>query len=171
MNFTEDWFSVESCGVLASLALSVRDLAGDVVEIGSWEGRSTLALAAAVAPDPVHAIDTWCGSPGEPSESLAAGRDVYATFLANTEGRNIIPHRMGWREYLGSTDRPLKFVFIDAEHSYREVYDTIETVLPRMVPGGVICGDDQHHPPVKEAVIEWFGPSTSVKATVWWRKT
>lgn len=167
MTFNEEWFPPGSCDALSDLARRVRGLNGDVVEIGSWEGRSTLALAEAVAPDIVHAVDTWAGSPGEISEELAAERDVYATFRANTRGKNIRPHRMGWREYLREWN-DLKFVFIDAEHTFREVYDTIEKVLPRMVTGGIICGDDQHHPPVKEAVIKWFGPQTPVIATLWW---
>lgn len=171
MTFTEEWFSSQSCDVLADLARQVRDLPGGTVEIGSWEGRSTLAIADAVHPQVVHAIDTWRGSPGEPSETLAAERDVYATFCENTAGRNIETHRMGWRDYFADHHDPLKFVFIDAEHTYREVADTIRTVLPLMVPGGIVCGDDQHHPPVKKAVIEWFGHSTPVKATLWWHQT
>lgn len=168
MTFTEDWFGATSCESLASLARSTAGLDGLVVEIGSWEGRSTLALAGAVAPDFVHAVDTWRGSPGEISEVLAAERDVYATFLANVAGHNVVPWRMDWRDYFAARDSPLRFVFIDAEHSYAEVRDTIATVLPRMVPGGVVCGDDNHHEPIRRAVIECLGPDTPVVASLWY---
>lgn len=168
MTFTEDWFSDWSCEALAELAVKTNGLPGAVLEVGSWEGKSTIALASAV-PDTVHAVDTWNGSPGEPSEVLAAERDVYAAFLTNTAGLNIEAHRMGWRDYLASTDGPLRFVFIDAEHSYEEVRDTIQAVLPRMVPGGIVCGDDRHHPPVQQAVGECLG-ETPVAATLWWHQ-
>lgn len=168
MTFTEEWFSEAACECLATLARHTDGVPGLVVEIGSWEGRSTLALADAVAPAIVHAVDTWNGSPGEISAELAAQRDVFATFLANTEGRNVEPHRMDWRWYVEQTTAPFRFVFVDAEHSYEEVRDTIRAVLPRMSPGGILCGDDNHYPPVKKAVIECLGPHTPVVASLWY---
>lgn len=167
MTFTEDWFGIASCEALATLYERVKDLPGDVVEVGCWEGRSTIALAAACKPYPVQAVDTWNGSPGEVSAELARERDVYATFLANTEGLNITPHRMGWRDYFASHPDPVRFIHIDAEHSYLEVKENIEAVLPLMVSGGVICGDDAHHPPVQQAVLETLG-NAYLMATLWW---
>lgn len=172
MSFTEEWFCVESQAALADLAASVADLDGDIVEVGCWEGRSTVALANAVRPDKVHAVDTWQGSPAEISADIAAGRDVFATFLGNvtelTDG-NVVPHCMGWREYFADHHKPVRFIHIDAEHTYREVFDNITAVLPLMVPGGVICGDDVHHPPIQQAVFETLG-GVGVTATLWhWR--
>ena len=36
----------------------------------------------------------------------------------------------------------VKFIHIDASHEYESVYKTIELILPKMVKGGIICGDD-----------------------------
>jgi predicted O-methyltransferase YrrM len=169
MTFTEEWFSDGSCGVLADLGRRVTDIPGLIVEVGSWEGRSTCALANAIAPRTVHAVDTWAGSPGEVSAELAAHRNVYARFLANVEGLNVEPHRMGWREFVPTvTDQRVALVFIDAEHTYEEVHDTIWAFLPLMADGSVICGDDAGHPPVGRAVIDAFGDSAMVQQTVWW---
>jgi hypothetical protein len=171
MSFTEQWFGQESQQALAHLYGRVADLDGAVIEVGCWEGRSTCALARATAPVAVHAVDTWAGSPGEISAELAAtpGRDVYATFLANvsqlTEG-NVIAHRCGWREFFATWTQPIRFLHIDAEHSYREVRENIEAALPFMVPGGLICGDDAHHPPVRDAVFDTLG-NAYVTATLW----
>ena len=170
MTFTEEWFCVASQERLAELARSAPE--GLIVEIGSWEGRSTVALANAVHPRVVHAVDTWNGSPGEISASLAAQRDIFATWQANmaalTAG-NVVAHRLGWREYLHdltTMELAVGFAFIDAEHTYREVYDNIAALIPLMAPGGIICGDDSHHPPVRQAVLDHF-PEAQVKATVW----
>lgn len=155
--FTENWFHTESCDRLAQLGRQVNNVLGAIIEIGSWEGRSTSVLANAIRPRIVHAVDTWQGSPGEISAELAAERDVYATFERNIgilTGGNVETHRMGWREYMAGHHGPIALVFIDAEHTYREVHDTISAVLPFMAAGGVICGDDAHHPPVKQAVME-----------------
>ena len=172
MSFTEEWFGEASQKVLASLAGSVRTVSGTVVEVGCWEGRSTVALANAVWPLNVRAVDTWQGSPGEISADLAAERDVFASFQRNivslTRG-NVWPYRMGWREYFAENRDPVKFCHIDATHSYEEVRENIETVLPLMVPGGVLCGDDAHHGPVQRAVLDVFG-DVPVEATLWyWR--
>lgn len=172
VTFTEAWFSPQSQQALAELAASTNHLDGDVVEVGCWEGRSTVALAAAVLPATVHAVDTWQGSPNEISADLAGARDVLHTFLGNmtelTDG-NVVHHVMGWRDYFADHRDPIRFIHIDAEHSYREVFDNIAEVLPLMVSGGVICGDDVHHPPVQQAVFEQLG-GVAVTATLWhWR--
>lgn len=167
--FTEAWFPLESCTALARLARSVSHLSGAIIEVGCWEGRSTCALANAVHPEIVHAVDTWQGSPSEISAVLAAKRDVFATFAHNvraTTAGNVHAHRMGWREFFGIFDGPTKFVHIDAEHTYSEVADNIDVITPLMVHGGVICGDDFHHPPVRQAVLERF-PNAEREATLW----
>jgi len=173
MGFTEEWFGPESQEALATLARSTEGLDGDVVEVGCWEGRSTVALANAVYPATVHAVDTWQGSPDEVSADLAAERDVYATFVENvaelTKG-NVIAHRMGWREFFDGRTDPIRFLHIDAEHTFREVYDNIAAALPLMVPGGVMCGDDVHHPPVTRAVVRHF-PLAQASASLWWWAT
>lgn len=174
MTFTEDWFGFDSQRALQHAAICTNGVEGRVVEVGCWEGRSTVALAHAVAPEIVHAVDTWEGSPGEPSADLAAteGRDVFATFTENvaelTRG-NVESHRMGWREYFVADATPIRFLHIDAEHTYQEVFDNILTALPLMAVGGIICGDDVHHPPVKQAVLDTLGEFQE-RATLWiWR--
>lgn len=168
MSFAEQWFSDASCEALAGLAGAVSHLDGRVVEIGSWQGRSTCALANAVHPEVVHAVDTWQGSPGEVSRVLATARDVYSEFQANvaalTAG-NVVTHRMGWRDYV-TFPTATKFLFIDAEHTYVEVRDNIAAFLPMMVEGGIVCGDDAHHPPVQRAVLEVF-PNAERVASLW----
>ena len=171
--FHEEWFGSASQEALADLFDRVAVLDGDIVEIGSWEGRSTIVLARAAAPAVVHAVDTWRGSPGEISAVLAGERDVYATFLANIDKAtvgNVEVHRCDWRRYLADRRTPVRFMFIDAEHSYREVADNIATALPLLTPGGIICGDDVHHPPVRQAVLDLL-PDAQVIATLWfWEK-
>lgn len=170
--FHEQWFDAPSCAVLAAIGETVT-IPGDVIEVGSWEGRSTIALANAVYPRNVIAVDTWAGSPGEISERLAARRDVYTQFAANirhgTRG-NVIPYVMDWREYVRDEmgDARAALVFLDGLHTYDEVRAQLAAFVPRIAPGGVICGDDAHHPPVWRAVCDAF-PTTTIKraATLW----
>lgn len=172
MSFTENWFGEASQDRLATLGRQVEDIPGIIVEIGCWEGRSTCVLANAIRPRAVIAVDTWQGSPGEISAELAAHRDVYGTFITNVRtltGGNVVPVRKGWREFVPEISDPVALCFIDAEHSYQEVRDNIAAILPLMAPGGVICGDDAGHPPVRQAVLEALHPNDSilVQGNVW----
>lgn len=170
MNFTEDWFAAPSCKAVQRLVAQTKGLGGRVIEVGCWEGKSTVHIAQGCYPTKVQAVDTWEGSPGEISAELAATRDVFATFNENirdlTRG-NVETHRMGWREYFALDRGPIRFIHIDAEHTYREVFDNIAEVLPLMVAGGVICGDDVHHPPIVQAVTEHFGNDWRREASLW----
>lgn len=173
-HFTEEWFGEASQRALAGLAEVVSGVPGHVIEIGAWEGRSTVALANALHPRPLITIDTWDGSHGEISSELAAERDVFAQWQVNvdelTQG-NVTAIRKDWRDALSNVDGEIALAFIDAEHSYREVYDNIAALLPRMAVGGIICGDDAHHGPVQDAVGELLGDKVFVLATLWiWQK-
>ena len=168
--FNEEWFCQQSQDALAKLADRTAGLAGAVIEVGCWEGRSTVALADAVYPEVVHAVDTWEGSPGEPSWELAHDRDVYATFSENTDGLNIKAHRMPWQSFFDAWAGPVRFCHIDAEHTYEQVRGNIEAVLPYLVDGGVLCGDDAHHPPVLAAATEVLGTVNRAATLWWWQK-
>jgi len=139
----------------------VASIAGDVVDIGSWEGKSTIALANACFPDPVLAVDTWRGNTDEGTHHvsviLAQQRDVYQTFQDNvsrlTRG-NVIPMRMHSAEFLASHSRPIKFCHIDASHHYRSVRRDIEGALRLLVDEGILCGDDFNHANRRRADLE-----------------
>lgn len=168
--FGEQWFCEQSQEALAWLCEKTAHLNGRVVEVGCWTGRSTVALANACHPAIVHAVDTWQGSPGEISAELAAERDVFAQFKRNvythTVG-NVEAFRMDWRTFFADHPGPIRFLHIDATHTYEEVRDNIAAALPHMVSGGIICGDDVHHEPVRRAVLEHF-PNAYGLATLWW---
>lgn len=147
--FREDWYSDAQCAALVNAYESVKDILGDVVEIGCWEGKSTVYLANACFPVDVQAVDTWRGNEDEgqqhPSVVLAKKRDVYADFIEHskrlTRG-NVRPHRMLSGDFF-TTERPqIKFCHIDGSHDYQNVRRDIAGALSLLVPGGVLCGDD-----------------------------
>ena len=43
--FHEDWYSSQQCLDLERLLEGVKNLAGSIIEIGCWEGKSTVSLA------------------------------------------------------------------------------------------------------------------------------
>lgn len=185
--FVENWFGSDALSELASLAASVASLPGIYIEVGSWEGRTSIAIANAIRPQNLHAVDTWQGNVNEDAYMLENGnggrhptvyeiqhhgRDVYARFLSNvavgTSG-NVIAHRMGWREFFASFQGHIKFLFIDADHTYDECKGNIESALPFLVPGAIVCGDDYGVPGVGQAVRECC-PGHRVSHLWYWKK-
>ena len=143
----EDWYSEFQLGELGKLVTEVRDLPGVFVEVGCWEGKSTMRIAALCAPQPLHAIDHWLGNVDEgqshPSVLIAQQRDVYATFLRNIAPYpHVVVHRASGEEVFSGWDLPIKFAHIDVGHTYGMTSKIIELVLPHMVMGGIVCGDD-----------------------------
>lgn len=145
--FHEDWYSEFQLQGLESLVGQVGDLPGVLVEIGCWEGRSTVRIAQACSPQPLHAIDHWRGNVdeggGHASVVAASQRDVYGTFLANVAPYpHVTAHCGSAAEVFSTWDLPVKFVHIDVGHTYEMTRDVIGLVLPHMVDGGFVCGDD-----------------------------
>ena len=94
---------------------------------------------------------------------------MYATWRHNVEAAtsgNVTGHCMDWRDYRTTDDSPVALLFIDAEHTYREVADNIDEFLPVMSPGGIICGDDAHDAEVMRAVRERFD-AVQLVAALW----
>jgi hypothetical protein len=75
----------------------------------------------------------------------AKARDVYATFQANinalTAG-NVQVYREDCFTFLARFAEPVKLAHIDAAHDYGSVARTLRALLPLVVPGGILCGDD-----------------------------
>lgn len=168
---TEIWFSQRDSDRLAGLVYECP-LYGRIVELGSWEGRSTIVIANAAWPRFVEAVDHWLGHVSDVTLELAQSRDVHATFLHNmdaaTQG-NVYEYRMDWREHRAYDDHPISLIFIDAAHTYDEVTAQLDAYLPLMMPGGIVCGDDLPINDVHRAVIERFGEVTTCER-LWWVK-
>jgi predicted O-methyltransferase YrrM len=116
-----------------------------VVEVGSWMGRTTRALADN-CPGVVYAVDTWEGSV-ENQEFLKdkTPNYLYEQFMNNLAGTKVIPMRMPSVEAAESftrADVKLGMVFIDGSHDYNDVHADILAWWPLIQPGGLICGHD-----------------------------
>jgi predicted O-methyltransferase YrrM len=150
---------------------------GRMVEIGTWLGRSLAAiLPTAIARQiGVWCVDTWKGSPEDPTEQLVqSGLDAFASFEAN----------MRRLKYWGTfsviradqslaaqrfPDDSLDLVFLDADHRYEVVIRDIRLWWPKLRSGGVFSGHDYGdvHPGVAKAVNELFGSPEQVSGYVW----
>ena len=151
--FNEDWYPDEQIKLLCDLVKTLTCVQGKVIEIGCWEGKSTYNLANAIHPDILICNDTWLGNTCENklsgekhiTEIILKERDVYKIFLENMERLtpgNYKVVKEDCLEWLLHYNDKIKFCHIDACHDYESIYTIIILVLPKLVSGGIICGDD-----------------------------
>ncbi len=137
----DGWMSTAELIWLAEQARQHRR----IVEVGSWLGRSAVALADN-CPGWVYCVDLWDGNlaPGISGGGWTA-EACYEAFSHNMGGRiNVIPLQMSslqaasWAFPL----LPFDMIFLDADHSYEAVKADIQAWRPLLVPGGLLCGHD-----------------------------
>jgi predicted O-methyltransferase YrrM len=145
-----------------------------IIEIGSFEGRSTMALADHT-PGFVIAVDPWMYKLPHKAQS-------YDRFLRNLsahiEAGTVRPVRARSDDCLQPVCEALgihkpDMVFIDGNHDYEVVLHDIKLARSLLLPGGLLCGHDYGHrtlPGVKKAVDE-LCPSVMVVDSIWWTLT
>jgi SAM-dependent methyltransferase len=151
----------------------------DIVEIGSWMGRSTRALADNTEGS-VWAVDTWKGS--DEHTHLLEGKSenwLYEEFQRNMEGLpkgRLYPFRdlsLAAAECFQRMKIKFDMVFIDADHGYECAKDDIQAWRKLLVPGGLLCGHDYgplgSWPGVQQAVDELV-PDRVLEAGYIWCK-
>lgn len=151
--FNENWYTQYQVEFMINLYDFVKDTDGLIIEIGCWEGFSTYHLANKIFPEKLECVDHWLGNIHESkvvgkthiTENILRERDVFNTFKDNmdklTKGNYNI-HHIDCFEYLRRLDKPIKFIHIDGSHDYYSVKNTLELLIPLMIDGGIICGDD-----------------------------
>lgn len=141
-----------------------------IVEIGSYLGRSTRALADNT-PGFVLAIDDWFG-PRDVNISATSRELLYSRFLKNTDDLIQSEKLIVLRErYERLHEIALNFqpdmVFIDGDHSYLSVRRDILWSLKLLNGKGIICGHDADYKPVLKAVDDSLQFNIDLR-TMWW---
>jgi predicted O-methyltransferase YrrM len=155
----EGWLFKAEGNWLFKRARSLPDGA-NLVEIGSFKGRSTCCLAFGCrgTKKRVFAVDTFDGGPD------LQRHDSFREFCLNIKrcqlSEYVEPVRgISW-EIAKTWNKPVHFLFIDGSHIYEDVMADFASFLPHVVPGGIIAFHDVHenHPGVLKAWHETFKP-------------
>lgn len=121
-----------------------------IVEIGSFRGRSTIVLATAAAPGvEVVAIDPHGGGDRGPQEitpDAVKGEEDHQQFRANLARAGVLERvrhvRLPSSDALGDVIGGIDLLYIDGAHRYRPASDDIARWGERVVPGGVMLIHD-----------------------------
>lgn len=146
-----DWYENDACARLTSLAESVIDKEGHYLEIGPWEGRTSVSICSSIAPQVLLCVDKWNGFTFESSTvgyehktvTTAKSTNVKELFLKNMSIHVLDNYRVMETDAIELSQilkTPLKFLHINADNNYEFVNACIKSYLPNLIKGGIICG-------------------------------
>lgn len=124
---------------------------GNIVEVGSFKGRSTCCLAYGClgSKRTVFAVDTFNGNAVDFDH-----RDFFEDFRRNIEERGLARYVQPLRgqsvDIAKRWRRPIHFLFIDGSHQYEDVLHDFQAFFPYVVPNGVVA--------LHDVVETWPGP-------------
>ena len=128
---------------------------GVIVEIGSWKGKSTVALAlgaAKVSAEKIYAIDPHRIMPEE-----GYLEDTEADFLANIKQagveNQIVPMVMTSEAAAKHWDKPIRLLWIDGDHRYEPTKLDFSLWEPHLVNGGILAMHDTIRKPGPKRVL------------------
>ncbi|MCH7493624.1 class I SAM-dependent methyltransferase [bacterium] len=163
LRHVEGWLTKSEAAALFKSVLAAPD-EGDVLEIGSWKGRSTVVIALALRKlggrAMVHAID-----PHEGIHYVAETKNqkdkgpTFAVFSGNLRAAGVDklvdPMVMFSHQALPLLARrgvTVRLAFIDGRHDEASVREDLGLVMPLLVPRGLVafhdCVENGHHPDV-----------------------
>jgi predicted O-methyltransferase YrrM len=146
----EGWLTTDQAWLLWESGRALRS--GDrVVEIGSYQGRSTVVLGQAV-PDgvTVTAIDPHAGTDRGPQEITGKEEEaetdsqVFERNLTDAGVRDRVSYVRAWSQdaLAGDDGRPVDLLYIDGAHRYTPARDDIRGWGARVAPGGTLLIHD-----------------------------
>src|SRR3990167_3263148 len=133
-----------------------RGVAGDVVELGCYQGGTSIHLAVALdmfrSSKRLHVYDSFAGLPpkgGSDGEDggftegslLVAPDDVTRTFAQAGVSYPVL--HQGWFREIPDAEypEPISFAFFDGDF-YQSIMDSFDKVYPKLSVGGVVCVHD-----------------------------
>jgi hypothetical protein len=116
------------------------------IEVGSWKGLSTWILSQHARV--LYCVDTWQAAESTPHmKEEATVRDIFTIFKQNMVQLQlwgkVKPLMMASLDASRIIkDEIVDMVFIDADHIYDSIKKDIHAWLPKVKPGGILCGHD-----------------------------
>jgi len=148
-----------------------------IIEIGSYQGRSTRALADNT-PGTVYAVDVWAiGDWAKEIDWMAKKFEelgpefVFDGFRSNMEPHietgKVVPIRStSVAAAVDLCDEEFDMIFIDGAHDYDSVITDI--VMWQPLATGLLCGHDYDHPQVARAVKMLISNHQVIEGTTIW---
>lgn len=145
------FLSERDCYILTLLTVC-SEPDGEVLEIGSYQGLSTVLLATALRYTDrprMHACDPWA-APGVAGQDVKTDDGTFHRFreaLITAEVTDqVVVHRAFSSTLSQDWQLPLRFLWIDGDHSLAGAISDFEQFAPHVIPGGFVAFHDVLHP-------------------------
>ena len=163
-------FLTEAEARFLGMAAACAPRGGEVLEIGSFKGKSTVMLAKVAeryGHGQITAIDPHnFNSPELADHRKAPGASSFDEFLSNLDATNVRDRVEVQRAFSGDVaaawNRPIRFLWIDGDHGYAGVKADFDGFARRVIPGGIVAFHDALH--------EFSGP-IRVLSKMFWDRT
>lgn len=146
----EGYLAPDEMRFLALIAACPR-AEGEVLEIGSFKGKSTIILAksAALAGDEkIHAVDPMT-APSETDPDLRGEASSFNDFQKNIEAHkvdgNVVFHQRFSFELARDWDAPVRLLWIDGDHTYAGTKLDLEGFISHLTDGAIVAIHDVLH--------------------------
>jgi hypothetical protein len=144
------WLEDGEAELLLAAAVHVTrgEGARTLVEIGSYQGRSTVVLGAALralSPESrLYAIDPHLGTVGSADRRLNHGAPTFDAFLANVEAAGVsdVVEPVRSLSYETEWSRPIDLLFVDGLHDRLNVERDYRHFAPFLAPSAVVLFHD-----------------------------
>ncbi len=149
------WLQKEEAVFLHKLAQEVPP-GLNIVEIGSYEGKSTISLALGAGTQvQVIAVDPHTGDISEAMAGLEI--DTYERFTSNISSAGVsnkikVMKMTSVEASTKYSGEPIGLLFIDGWHSTQAVLEDIDSWLPFLHPNGIVVFDDWNDSQVKAGI-------------------
>jgi predicted O-methyltransferase YrrM len=142
-------FPMEDAAALFCLAKKYIKRGGNVLEIGSWKGNSSIILGEVcrLKNAKLTCVDTWLGSDGVKHHKEEVDRtSVFDILINNIRHFNlqntITPARIESSRFLKETTCKYDFIFNDGDHKYKAFTNDVNGAIKKIQENGIICGHD-----------------------------
>jgi O-methyltransferase len=136
--------------IVYSLVRSLRDMGGQIAEVGVYEGSTAKMICAQMGRKQVHLFDTF---EGLPESSSPKEKDIYPKrpFKCSLESvqeylseyDNVTYHKGLFPDSTADVDSELRFCFVHMDVDlYESTLACLEYFYPRMLPGGIMLSHD-----------------------------
>lgn len=180
---------------LQGFMLVVRDLVGEAIastgqsppaaaEIGVARGQTSALLLRSYPTLRLHMVDPWSYDPAYMAtlglrsntqlSTQEAWDEVHRMAMAATDfaaDRRTVWRTTSLEAARQVADASLSLVFIDAVHTASAVATDVAAWWPKVMPGGIMAGDDYCIGAVRKAAHVWAartGLSLELRDKVWW---
>ena len=124
---------------------------GVILEIGSFKGKSTVGLASVAMRyglGPVITVDPHSG-PSVTDPDVGPRGSSWDDFRASLRAAGVETavdaHRAYSRDLARGWTRPIRFLWIDGDHTYRGAKEDIDLFRGHLVPGAIVALHDVLH--------------------------